>query len=207
VQANWPARAVALAVLISVALATALAIAAPPRAGGRGSLREASVRLTAAQRHVAMMGQAAAERRTEEAQTPLFPVAGRADLSERDGRFGVSRPGHVHQGQDVFAKPGTPLLAVSDAVVVDEGNGGGRGNFVELFDRARRLTYVYFHMLRAPRVRKGEHVHPGERVGAVGCTGSCWGPHLHFEIHVGRGARGRAIDPLPMLRRWRRERV
>jgi len=41
----------------------------------------------------------------------------------------------------------------------------------------------------------------GERVGAVGCTGSCWGDHLHLELRVGRGTTGRPLDPLPMLKR------
>ena len=203
-QANWPARAVALAVLISVALATAIAIAAPPRSGRSHVARIAAAARREAVSQAALRAQATAARHELVALTPRFPVVGKADLSERDGRFGMPRAGHIHQGQDIFAKPGTPLVAVSDAVVVDEGNGGGRGNYVELFDRARRMTFVYFHMIHAPDVRPGEHVHRGERVGAVGCTGSCWGPHLHFEIHLGRGAEGRAIDPLPILRRWRR---
>ena len=41
-------------------------------------------------------------------------------------------------------------------------------------------------------------------VGQLGCTGSCYGAHLHFEVRVGRGVRSEPIDPLPLLRRWRR---
>jgi murein DD-endopeptidase MepM/ murein hydrolase activator NlpD len=41
----------------------------------------------------------------------------------------------------------------------------------------------------------------GERVGAVGCTGSCWGDHLHFELRRGRGTTAAPIDPLPLLKR------
>ena len=42
----------------------------------------------------------------------------------------------------------------------------------------------------------------GDTVGALGCTGSCWGNHLHFEIRLGRGVERKPIDPLPYLRRW-----
>ena len=56
-------------------------------------------------------------------------------------------------------------------------------------------------MLRPSRVRVGENVRRGERVGAVGCTGSCWGDHLHLEVRRGKGTTGRALDPLPLLRR------
>jgi murein DD-endopeptidase MepM/ murein hydrolase activator NlpD len=38
-------------------------------------------------------------------------------------------------------------------------------------------------------------------VGAVGCTGSCWGDHLHFELRRGRGTTAAPIDPLPLLKR------
>jgi len=46
----------------------------------------------------------------------------------------------------------------------------------------------------------------GERVGSVGCTGSCFGDHLHFEVHRGRGTQAPPIDPLPLLTRLKRPR-
>jgi murein DD-endopeptidase MepM/ murein hydrolase activator NlpD len=54
---------------------------------------------------------------------------------------------------------------------------------------------------RSP-LREGDQVAAGDPVGAVGCTGSCWGNHLHFEVRMGRGVEGKPIDPLPLLRRW-----
>ena len=45
-------------------------------------------------------------------------------------------------------------------------------------------------------------MHAGQRVGGVGCTGSCWGDHLHFEIRDGREIMGEATDPLPVIRDW-----
>jgi murein DD-endopeptidase MepM/ murein hydrolase activator NlpD len=107
----------------------------------------------------------------------------------------------VHQGQDVFAKAGTPLVAIRDGRIVEKGDDGGRGNYVAIWSPEAQRTFVYLHMLRPSRVGQGDTVDRGERVGAVGCTGSCWGDHLHLEIRRGRGTTGRPLDPLPLLRR------
>ena len=140
------------------------------------------------------------------AADPVFPVSGDFDYGERDARFGNSR-GRPHEGQDVFARKGTELVAVSAGVVVDEASAdstysGGRGNFIAIYDEIEDRTYVYFHMNERSPLREGDLVASGDPVGAVGCTGSCWGNHLHFEIRLGRGSEGEAIDPLPDLRRW-----
>jgi murein DD-endopeptidase MepM/ murein hydrolase activator NlpD len=137
------------------------------------------------------------------ADGPVHPVAGRVDYGSYDAGFGAARSGHVHSGQDVFAPAGTQLVAVDNGVVAEAGSDAGRGNYVALFDPERRRTYVYFHMLAPASVRQGERVAAGKRLGAVGCSGSCWGDHLHFEVRLGRGAYGEAIDPLPLLRDWR----
>ena len=130
----------------------------------------------------------------------VFPVRGRVGYGEQDTRFGAWRGGHVHQGQDVFAPAGTPLVAMRDGRVVETGDDGGRGNYVAIWSRPERRTFVYLHMLRPSRVRVGERVRAGQRVGAVGCTGSCWGDHLHLEVRRGRGTTGRPLDPRPLLR-------
>jgi murein DD-endopeptidase MepM/ murein hydrolase activator NlpD len=131
----------------------------------------------------------------------VFPMRGAPDWGEGDARFGAFRSGHVHEGQDVFAPAGTPLVAIRDGRVVETGNDGGRGNYVAIWSREARHTFVYLHMLRPARVHPGDTVRMGERVGAVGCTGSCWGDHLHFEVRDGRGTTGSARDPLPLLKR------
>ena len=137
---------------------------------------------------------------------PVFPVNGDFDYGDREARFGNAR-GRPHEGHDVFAKAGTELVAVHAGVIVDEASAdssysGGRGNFVAIYDETDDRTYVYFHMKERSPLREGDQVAAGDRVGAVGCTGSCWGNHLHFEIRVGRGAEGKPIDPLPFLRDW-----
>jgi murein DD-endopeptidase MepM/ murein hydrolase activator NlpD len=132
----------------------------------------------------------------------VHPVAGGVDYGEHAARFGGPRAGRSHAGQDLFAPAGRPVRAVRDGRVLETGSGDARGNYVVLYSRDVRETYVYFHLLRAPRVKAGDRVRAGRRLGAVGCTGSCWGDHLHFEVRRGRGAGGPAVDPLPKLRRW-----
>lgn len=193
-----PARAAALAIPLT-ATAAAVALAAPQqvRPHGPRTLVDHLPGVTDAL-------PANPERKERPRRSRLrFPVRGKADYGGAIARFGVARPGHAHGGQDVFAPAGTPLVAVSDAVVADAGSGDARGNHLALYDRENRRTYVYFHMQSATRLAKGDRVRAGQRVGRVGCTGRCSGPHLHFEIHAGRGDGGKARDPLPLLKRWR----
>lgn len=147
---------------------------------------------------VKRLGAAAERERTR------FPVAGEFNLGQDGARFGALRSGRSHEGQDVFARTATPLLAITDGVVVQTGDDGGRGNYVATYDPAARRTYVYLHMLHPSKVKKGDRVRAGEWVGGVGCTGSCFGDHLHLEVRRGRSVSGPAEDPLPRLRRWAR---
>jgi murein DD-endopeptidase MepM/ murein hydrolase activator NlpD len=133
---------------------------------------------------------------------PVHPVRGSVDYGDGEARFGASRYGHTHEGQDMFASAGTPLVAARDATVIDEGNDGGRGNYVAIYSEDEDQTYVYLHMLHPSPLRPGDGVAAGEQVGQMGCTGSCWGTHLHFEVRVGRGIERKPIDPLPLLKRW-----
>ncbi len=132
----------------------------------------------------------------------VFPVRTRAvNYGTATNRFGAPRPGHRHGGQDVFAPAGAPLVAIRAGVIVEAGTDGARGNHVSVYSPAARITFAYFH-LRAPTARQvGERVSAGARLGAVGCTGSCQGDHLHLEMHRGRSASGAGLDPLPLLRR------
>ena len=129
-----------------------------------------------------------------------FPVRGVVDFGETEARFGAWRGGRRHEGQDVFAKAGTPLVAVRAGTVVETGDDGGRGNYIAIWSPEVRVTFVYFHMRAPTPLREGESVDAGQRVGAVGCTGACWGDHLHLEMRQGSGTTGKALDPRPMLR-------
>jgi murein DD-endopeptidase MepM/ murein hydrolase activator NlpD len=134
----------------------------------------------------------------------VHPVEGRVDYGEAAARFGYNRGDHVHEGQDVFAPTGTPVLAVANGVVLEAGGGDARGNYIAIYEPRARRTYVYLHMEQAPLVKPHQRVRAGQQVGRLGCTGSCFGPHLHFEVRLGRGSQLHAIDPLPLLQRWPR---
>jgi len=133
---------------------------------------------------------------------PQFPVEGDFNLGQSGAEFGASRSGRMHEGQDVFARTGAPLVAVREGRVVETGDDGGRGNYVAIHSPEAGQTYVYLHMQRPSRVGPGERVVAGQRVGEVGCTGSCFGDHLHFEVRPGATMQGRPVDPEPLLARW-----
>ncbi len=135
---------------------------------------------------------------------PFHPVLSdrKIDYGEAAARFGASRYGHTHEGQDMFAKPGTPLVAVRDGVVVARGNDGGRGNYIGIYSPEVDRTYVYLHMVKPSWLKRGQRVTAGTQVGGMGCTGSCDGTHLHFEIRRGDDIENKAIDPLPSLKSW-----
>ncbi|MEK6277012.1 MAG: M23 family metallopeptidase [Actinomycetota bacterium] len=130
---------------------------------------------------------------------PRFVLPMRAHPSYGDGLDS----GRGHEGQDMFAPAGTPLVAIGDAVVLETGSDGGRGNYVSIHSAATGRTYNYFHMLGPALVREGQKVRAGLKLGELGCTGSCWGDHLHFEVREGRDPYGPVIDPLPILKRLR----
>jgi murein DD-endopeptidase MepM/ murein hydrolase activator NlpD len=140
----------------------------------------------------------------------VFPIQGPHDFGDAEARFGDHRYGHVHEGQDIFAKAGTPEVAVHDGEVVDgePENGpysGGRGNYLVIYSPEDDRSFVYMHMLKPSPLRIGDHVHAGEVIGRLGCSGSCEGPHLHFEIRIGKASlrsETKPIDPLPYLRQW-----
>jgi murein DD-endopeptidase MepM/ murein hydrolase activator NlpD len=134
----------------------------------------------------------------------IFPIRGSHTYGTGINRFGADRGDHAHGGQDVFAAAGTRLVAVRHGRVVSRGSGGGAGNHVVIRGDDGR-DYVYMHLLRAAVVATGQSVATGQTVGQVGCTGSCSGDHLHFEIWVGHWYDGgHAIDPLATLRAWDR---
>ncbi|TNF60779.1 MAG: M23 family metallopeptidase [Burkholderiales bacterium] len=106
----------------------------------------------------------------------------------------VHRVRKAHLGTDYAAPTGTPVRTVGDGVVTFAGRQSGYGNVVFVQHRRGHVT-VYAHLSRID-VRRGQRIGQGELVGAVGCTGTCTGPHLHFEFRDN----GRHMDPLVALR-------
>lgn len=136
-----------------------------------------------------------------------FPVAGPHSYPGADGRFGAQRPGRIHQGQDISAAEGTPLVSVRTGTVIARGfQAAGAGNYVVIAGATDNRSYVFMHMRTGSvLVENGSRVVAGQRIGDVGSTGRSSGAHLHFEIWSGRWfGGGRPIDPLPDLLRWDR---
>jgi murein DD-endopeptidase MepM/ murein hydrolase activator NlpD len=133
-----------------------------------------------------------------------FPVKGAHGTRGPIGDFGAPRSGgRVHDGFDVTAPCGTPLLAIRAGRVERAGYDPQLyGNFVEIDARESRLDYFYAHMVRPARVGRGDSVKTSERLGKIGLTGNAAGTpcHLHVELRQA----GRLLDPEPALRRWDR---
>jgi murein DD-endopeptidase MepM/ murein hydrolase activator NlpD len=89
-----------------------------------------------------------------------------------------------HEGTDYAARPGTPVLAAGDGVVLRAGWVGGYGNLVEL-RHLNGITTRYGHLRGlARKIRRGTRVEQGQVVGYVGSTGLASGPHLHYEFRM-----------------------
>jgi Peptidase family M23 len=134
-----------------------------------------------------------------------FPVAGSFDWGSDGSRFGAKRDGHSHQGQDLAAAEGTPVVAPRGGLVeVVQYQAKGAGHYVVLDSGDEDHDYVFMHMRSGSiTVEQGDHVRTGQRIGEVGNTGSSTGAHLHFEIWVGGWyTGGEPIDPLPLLQSW-----
>lgn len=127
-----------------------------------------------------------------------FPVAGQG-ASAVISRYGAPRDGgrRSHEGVDVIAPAGTPVLAVTKALVLDVGTSERGGNYVWLQDWSRRREIYYAHLDRS-WVETGMVVEPGQEIGTVGNTGnaSSTAPHLHFGIY---DLDRRPSDPLPYI--------
>jgi murein DD-endopeptidase MepM/ murein hydrolase activator NlpD len=98
-----------------------------------------------------------------------------------------------HNGTDLRARTGDPVFASAPGVVVSAGTRGGYGTMVEV-RHVGGLDTRYAH-LSSMAVSVGDQVTTGDLLGAVGCTGLCTGPHLHFETLEF----GTAVDPMTYL--------
>jgi murein DD-endopeptidase MepM/ murein hydrolase activator NlpD len=108
-------------------------------------------------------------------------------------RFGMRYRRH-HNGVDIASPTGTPIYAAREGVVTFAGRRGGYG-LVVYVDHGGGFTTVYGHA-SSLHVKVGDRVTRGEVIARVGCTGSCTGSHVHFEVHEG----GVPVNPLKYLR-------
>jgi hypothetical protein len=135
-----------------------------------------------------------------------FPLLGTGwNFGGAGARFGAPRSGHTHQGQDILAPSGTPIVApAAGTVTFTAYQASGAGYYVVMKEAGQDYSYAFMHLLAgSTAVRTGEQVSRGQRIGSVGATGDAQGPHLHFEIWQGPWqAGGHPIDPLPYLQQW-----
>jgi murein DD-endopeptidase MepM/ murein hydrolase activator NlpD len=133
-----------------------------------------------------------------------FPVLGKHEFNLGAGRFGAPRAGHTHQGQDVTAACGTPLVAARGGQVQYAGWQGAAGNYVVIDGRGTGFDFMYAHLAEPSPLHTGETVRTGQPIGIVGDTGDAEGCHLHFEMWTPPGwyEGGEPIDPLPYLEKW-----
>jgi murein DD-endopeptidase MepM/ murein hydrolase activator NlpD len=139
------------------------------------------------------------------ASSGVFPVQGPYSLGGEAARFGAGREGHTHQGHDILAAAGTPVVSPRAGFVAWRAfQAAAAGHYVVVHGDDGR-DYVFMHMLDGSvLVQKGQALTSGQQIGAVGSTGRSTGPHLHFEIWPdGWYEDGSApIDPLPDLLAW-----
>jgi murein DD-endopeptidase MepM/ murein hydrolase activator NlpD len=134
----------------------------------------------------------------------VFPVAGPWSLGGTEARFGAVRAGHVHQGQDVPAAEGTPLVAPqAGSVTWSSYQAAGAGYYLVIRSAGTTRDLVFMHLREGSMlVAPGAAVAAGQAIGQVGQTGDADGPHLHFEIWPAGWKAGGPIDPLGDLLAW-----
>lgn len=142
----------------------------------------------------------------------VYPVADKNPV--QTSGYG-SRWGKLHAGVDIAKNgdaTGTPIVAVADGVIVEMGNEkqgvqgyGGYGGFV-LIDHKNYYSF-YAHQLNNPtKLKAGDKVKAGQKIGEIGNTGASTGAHLHFEFRfVGKGGgkmnSNTTVDPAPYMKK------
>ena len=131
----------------------------------------------------------------------VFPVQGEVEFIDSWGypRMTGTSSAHWHQGTDIFAPRGTPLVAAESGVLERIGVASLGGN--KLWVKGDSGTHYYYAHLTAfvAGAHDGMRVNAGDVVGYVGDTGNAAGtpPHLHFEVHPDGGG---AVNPYPLLK-------
>jgi murein DD-endopeptidase MepM/ murein hydrolase activator NlpD len=141
-------------------------------------------------------------RRSYLAVSGPFPVAGPANWSN-DWHVRRCEPyPHLHEGIDIFAPHGSPVVAIADGRISQREIGSISGLSVEITD-AQGIQYFYAHLSAfRPGLVPGGTVQRGQVLGYIGTTGNAQGtsPHLHLEVQPG----GVPVPPKPYVDRWLR---
>jgi len=127
-----------------------------------------------------------------------MPVQGVAPAALRDNWHAPrDGGGRRHEGLDIFAPRGRPVLSATEGIVMNVGHNRLGGQVVWVLGPGGQRHY-YAHLDRYGDVRAGQRVAPGDVLGYVGNTGNARGtpPHLHYGIYTAAGP----VNPYPLLR-------
>ena len=134
------------------------------------------------------------DKRSLYASTPsVWPVRGwvTSPFGNRTSPFsGILK---FHEGMDIAAQTGTPVVAPADGVIIKAGFSTGYGNMVEI-SHGYGLRTIFGHNSRL-NVKAGQRVRRGDVISYVGDTGSSTGPHLHYEVRVN----GLPVNPVKYM--------
>ena len=166
------------------------------------------VRLSArdSKRRLARNAAKASRVRDLQVHSHRFPLAGPFTYGGEGAGFGADRGSRKHQGQDLIAAEGTPVVAPRGGLVrYVQYQAAGAGYYVILDGDDEDRDYAFMHLREGSIVvKEGQQIRTGDRIGDVGSTGRSSGAHLHFEIWEGGGwyGKGHPVDPLPYLKLW-----
>jgi len=150
--------------------------------------------ITSRERSFRELKQFLEEKRSLLASTPTIPpVRGllTAGFGYRSSPFTGQR--EMHEGLDIAAPHGTPILATADGIVSFAGPLSAYGNVV-FINHGHGFATFYSHNSRNA-VREGQQVKRGETIAYIGTTGRTTGPHVHYEIQIN----GSAVNPLKYI--------
>jgi murein DD-endopeptidase MepM/ murein hydrolase activator NlpD len=135
---------------------------------------------------------------TPAAPSLAIPVQGVAPRAIVDSWHAPRGRGRKHEGIDIFAARGTPVVSPVTGIVTMVGQDRLGGNVVRVLGPGRQVHY-FAHLDRIAPIRRWDVVEAGNVVGYVGNTGNARGasPHLHYGIYT---AAAGAINPYPLLR-------
>lgn len=119
-----------------------------------------------------------------------LPVSGRVSSGFGERFHPILHIWRMHDGVDLAAPYGTPIVAAASGRVTSAGWRGGYGRAVEIA-HSGGIETLYGHMSRIAAA-PGEAVRQGQVIGYVGASGLATGPHLHYEVHKD----GRLVNPL-----------
>lgn len=126
-----------------------------------------------------------------------MPVKGVSKIQVANTWHAPRGDDRLHEGQDIFAPKGAPVLSATSGYIVNIGENNLGGQTVSVIGAGGR-TYYYAHLdSYAPHIEEGDYVTTRTVLGYVGTTGNAAGtpPHLHFGVYAPTGA----LDPLPLL--------